>query len=191
MQIEKINENQIEVILNLDDLNKNNISIHSFMCNSSESQKLFLKILSFANDEIGFDLTNYEITIEAFSVPSQNSFVLVITRLPKVIYLRRSNLNNNKFKFNTSFWIKFDKFEQFCMFCNSLQNNIQQHSTLYLLDSCYFLHIKFNKLKDYLRISTIVNEFSNQVYSDYFNLDENAEIIIKKCAIEMCRKFFV
>ena len=47
MQIEKINENQLEVTLNLEDLRKNNISLHSFMCNSVESQHLFFDILSF------------------------------------------------------------------------------------------------------------------------------------------------
>ncbi|MBO5413333.1 MAG: adaptor protein MecA, partial [Clostridia bacterium] len=47
MQIEKIDENQLEVTLNFEDLKKNNISLHSFMCNSIVSQNLFFDILNF------------------------------------------------------------------------------------------------------------------------------------------------
>lgn len=190
MQIEKINENQIEVILTLDDLKENNISIHSFMCNSSASKNLFLKILSFANNEIGFNLKNYEIIIEAFSVPNQNSFVLFITRVPHSIYLHPSKINN-KFVSNKSFWVRFNSLDDFCMYCNSLKNNLKAQSSLYHLDDCYFLHIKSNNLKDYFKILTMTKEFSSSIYNNEFILDENAEIIIRTSAIEMCKKYFV
>lgn len=191
MQIEKINENQIKVILNLEDLKQNNITIHSFMCNSSSSQGLFLNILSYAKDKIGFNLNNYEIIIEAFSIPNQSSFVLVITRVPKTDHLHISKLKYGTFNFNKSFWIKFNKFEEFCMFCNSLNQNIKTKSSLYLLDDFYFLHIKFNQLKDYFIIPALASEFTNNIYHQNFIIDENAEIIIKNSAIQTCKKYFV
>lgn len=191
MQIKKINENQIEVILNVEDLQKNNISIHSFMCNLSESKKLYFNILNFVNYEIGFELKNHEVFMEAFSVPSQNSFILVISRVPKKIYLHTSKLKYCTFKFNKSLWIKFDRLEEFCMFCNSLITNIKAKSSLYLLNDCYFLHIKLSNIKDYFKISTFANEFSNKIYNNDFTLDENSEIIIKNSAIEMCKRYFV
>lgn len=191
MQIQKINENQIEVILDLDDLNQNNISIHSFMCNSSASQGLFLNILSFANDKIGFNINNHEIIIEAFSISNQSVFVLVITRIPKTAQLHISKLKYSTFNFDKSFWIKFDKLEEFCMFCNSLSQNINAKTSLYLLDYCYFLHIKSNNLKDYFKVSALANKFSNNIYYHNFIIDENAEIIIKDFAVETAKKYFV
>lgn len=191
MQIEKINENQLEVILNLDDLKQNNISIHSFMCNSSTSQNLFLSILHFANNEIGFELKNHEIIIEAFCVPSKKSFILVITRIPKEILLHISKLKYSKFKANKSFWIKYENLDDFCMFCNSLKNNLQIQSSLYILDDCYFLHINPNTLKEYLMISALANEFSSKIFNNNFFLDENAEVIIENSAIQTAKKYFV
>lgn len=191
MQIEKINENQIEVILDLDDLKKNNISVHSFMCNSSASQSLFMSILGFANDEIGFDLKNHEIIVEAFSMPNCDSFVLVITRIPKTAHLHISKSKYGKLKYNKCFWIKFDKLEEFCMFCSSLKNELNINSSLYLLDGSYFLHIKVNKIQYYFGILSMASEFSNYIYDNNYLLDENAEIIIKKSAIHTCKKYFV
>lgn len=191
MQIEKINENQLEVILNLDDLKQNNISIHSFMCNSSASQNLFFNILDFANAEIGFNLKNHEIIVEAFAVLNQNSFVLIFTRIPKTTYLHTSKLKYSSLKFNRSLWIKFDKLDEFCMFCNSFNNNLKMQSSLYLQDDCYFLHISFNNIKNYFKILTMAKEFSKNIFNMNFILAENAEIIIENSAIEMCKKYFV
>ena len=191
MQIEKINENQLEVFLDIDDLKRNNISIHSFMCNSAINQSFYLSILALAEDKIGFELKNYEITIESFALPCQNSFILLITRAPKKTYLKPIKLKYNILKMNQSIWLKFNNLEDFCMFCNSLITNIKVKSSLYLLNDCYFLHIKLSNIKDYFRISIFANEYSNKIYSAGFTLDENSEIIIKNCAIETCRKYFV
>ena len=45
MKIEKLNENKIRVILNIDDLAERDIDYHSFMSNSIESQSIFLDML--------------------------------------------------------------------------------------------------------------------------------------------------
>lgn len=191
MQIEKINENQLEVTLNLEDLKKNNISLHSFMCNSIKSQNLFFEILDFANKEIGFTLKNYEIIIEAFSIPTKNYFILLITRIPKKNYLRISKKKYRKFNISKSFWIKFNFFEDLCMFCNSIESNLQAVSSLYLLNNNYFLHIKFINIRDYIKFILNAHEFSNCLFNNNFILDENAESIIKNCAIETSKKYFV
>lgn len=189
MKIEKISENQLEVILNLEDLRKNNISLHSFMCNSIQSQHLFFDILNYANKEIGFSLKNYEVVIESFSVPVKSSFILLITRVPKKTYLHISKTKYGRFKTSKSFWLKFDNLEDFCMFCNSLKENIK--SSLYLLNGHYFLHIEINRIKCFSKTLTIASEFLDCIYENDFVLDENAEMIIKDFAIQTCKQYFV
>ena len=190
MQIEKINENQLEVTLNIEDLKSKNISLHSFMCNSSESQNLFFDILNSANKEVGFELENHEVIIEAFSFPRKNAFVLLITRIPKTTYLHPCKTHLGNFKINKSFWIKFDTLEEFCMFCNFLKDNYNIKASLFLLDNCYFLHIKANSIKDYFRLLNESYEFANYIYGQSFILDENAQSIIKDCAIQTAKKYF-
>ena len=67
MKIEKLNENKIRIILNLDDLREKNIDFHSFMSNSLESQDLFLDMLDKAEEEVGFDTKDYKLIIEAIA----------------------------------------------------------------------------------------------------------------------------
>lgn len=191
MQIEKINENQLKVSLSVTDLKENNISIHSFMCNSTEYKILFSQILNFANEKIGFSLKNYEIHVDAFSVLIKSSFILIITRIPKTMKLHLSKKTYTKFTASCSLWITLDNFEIFCMFCDSLANNLNTNSSLYLLNNTYFLHIKTNNFKDYFKIKSIAYEFSSCVYNDDFVLDENAKLIIKASAIQTCKKYCV
>ena len=51
MKIEKINENKIKIMFDSKELEENHISLHSFLSNSIEAQKLFLAILDIADEE--------------------------------------------------------------------------------------------------------------------------------------------
>ena len=71
MKFEKLTENKIRIILNLDDLKENNIDLHSFMSSSVESQDLFYSMLNKAEEEIGFKTKDYKLIIEALAVPER------------------------------------------------------------------------------------------------------------------------
>ena len=176
MQIEKINENQLEVFLDIDDLKRNNISIHSFMCNSAINQSFYLSILALAEDKIGFELKNYEITIESFALPCQNSFILLITRAPKKTYLKPIKLKYNILKMNQSIWLKFNNLEDFCMFCNSLITNIKVKSSLYLLNDCYFLHIKLSNIKYIILFCIRFTNWSSNISNNFRSISSNNSI---------------
>lgn len=71
MRIEKINENKIRIILNLEDLKENHMDLHSFMSSSLETQDLFYTMLDKAEKEIGFKTKDYKLMIEAIAVPER------------------------------------------------------------------------------------------------------------------------
>ena len=79
MQIEKINNNKLKVILNIDDLEENNIDLNTFMANSLESQELFLDILDLAEEEFNFKVDNSKLIIECISL-SNHIFIFTITK---------------------------------------------------------------------------------------------------------------
>ena len=79
MKIEKITENKIRIILNMDDLEENNIDLHSFMSNPVDSQNLFIDILDKAEHEVGFSTKDCKILIEAIA-SSDGHFVFTITK---------------------------------------------------------------------------------------------------------------
>ena len=74
MRIEKITENKIRIILNIQDLEEKNIDLHSFMSNSIESQDLFYEMLNKAEKEIGFKTKDYKLLIEAIAVPERELY---------------------------------------------------------------------------------------------------------------------
>ena len=74
MQIEKITENKIKIILNIQDLQEKNIDLHSFMSNSIESQDLFYDMLDKAEKEIGFETKDYKLIIEALAIPNRKFY---------------------------------------------------------------------------------------------------------------------
>ena len=80
MQIKKINNDKLKVILNSNDLSEKNIDIDSFLSNSIESQNLFFEILDLAEEEYNFDIENNKAIVETISLDN-NLFVLTITKL--------------------------------------------------------------------------------------------------------------
>lgn len=80
MQIKKINNNQLKVILNSKDLNDKHIDIDSFLANSVESQDLFFEILDLAEEKFDFNIENNKAIVETISLDN-NIFVLTITKL--------------------------------------------------------------------------------------------------------------
>ncbi len=74
MRIEKITENKIRIILNMQDLKEKNIDLHSFMSNSIESQDLFYDMLDRAEKEVGFKTKDYKLMIEALAAPERKFY---------------------------------------------------------------------------------------------------------------------
>ena len=54
MKIEKLTENKIRIVFNIEDLEQNNINIDTVLNNTPESQSLILSILNRAEKEVGF-----------------------------------------------------------------------------------------------------------------------------------------
>lgn len=80
MQIKKINNNKLKVIISSSDLDKKNIDIDDFLSNSIESQNLFFEILDLAEEEYDFNIENNRAIVETVSLDN-NIFVLTITKL--------------------------------------------------------------------------------------------------------------
>ena len=97
MQIEKINNDKIQVIINIADLENNNIDVNAFMSNSIEHQGIFLDILDMAEKKFDFYVSNEKLAIESVSI-ANNIFIFTITRLSSYY---NSNSTNTIYCFNS------------------------------------------------------------------------------------------
>ena len=203
MKFEKLTENKIRIILNIEDLKEKNIDFHSFMSNSLESQDLFLDMLEQAEEEIGFATKDYKLIIEALA-SLEGNFVLTITRVTpendakqsqkKVQTKRKSALPNQVLSMYA-----FNSFDEFCEFCTYIKNSLLQaklkRSILYQYNNKYYLTLHNMNLSadDFKSFHCASIEFSAYVHHpDIFErkLVEHGKIIIPKNAIGTCIKHF-
>ena len=192
MQIKKINNNRLEVLIDIEDLRKNNISWNTFMSTFIEKQNIYAYILNNACRRLGFGINNCKIKVDSFAIISKRIFVLVITKIPKRIY------KNKKYKNNTFFIAKFNSFKNLSAFCNSISlntnlntgfnTNSDINSSLYYYKNNYYLKIKIIHMHDYKKIFFTLKEFSEYIFSKYM-VNEDADLIIKKNAIEFCKNY--
>ncbi len=207
MKIEKLTENKIRIILNTEDLEKNNVDFKSLITNSYQSQDLLLSILNKAEKEVGFYTKDSKILIEAFA-SSDGQIIFTITKFSpdnvqtlspkKTLTVRRRNLSlTNKIAIYS-----FNSFDSFCDFCDNLSINLLKNLkvlckniSLYLYNDTYYLvlsdiNVDFKFLKRfYSSISEFATFVSNSINFQY-KLMEHGKPIFKNNAIQNGYRFF-
>ena len=202
MKIEKITDNKIRIILNLDDLKAKNIDLHSFMSNSIESQSLFIEMLNEAERTVGFYVNDSKILIEALA-SAEGLFVFTITKVkddsPKkrTISIKRKTITNYK-----KVIYMFESFEEFCSFCTYLNNTgfgsltrFAKNTSLYLYKEAYYLVISdININHPNIRgFSAAISEFAkavNHAIDFESKLFEYGKPLMKRNAIKRCIHYF-
>ena len=216
MKIEKLTDNKIRIIMNIDDIEKNTNDIHTFFDNIMNSQNLFLDILQKAEKEVDFHTEGCKLLIEAFSTLED----VVVFTITKYSSSENSSINTNnvlnndskrklivKRKNNTpslkNAVYEFDNFDYFCDFCNSISkienlniDKLAKKTVLYNYQNKFFLVFKDINFKDkYVhKVFNILSEFAKfQNFSANFEykLTEHAKIYIKNNAISKGIKYFV
>ena len=216
MKIEKLTDNKIRIIMNIDDIEKNTNDIHTFFDNIMNSQNLFLDILQKAEKEVDFHTEGCKLLIEAFST-LEDVVVFTITKYSSTESnsINTNNVLNNdskrklivKRKNNTpslkNAVYEFDNFDYFCDFCNSISkienlniDKLAKKTVLYNYQNKFFLVFKDINFKDkYVhKVFNILSEFAKfQNYSINFEykLIEHGKIYIKNNAISKGIQYFV
>jgi len=168
MNIKKINEDKLKVILSSNDLDEKNIDIDSFLANPIESQNLFFEILDLAEEKYDFDIENNRAIIEAISLDNNSIFILTITKL-----------KNDLFTYNNTSQIYcFENINDLLSFLSFIKkNNINLlNYNLYQLGNKYYFLLNENDinlenyllefsfpLKNYYLLKDIFIEYGNKI----------------------------
>lgn len=173
MKLEKINETKLKIIFNSEELEEHNISLHSFLSNSTEFQKFFIALLEIASEDLNFNTYNCKISYEAFSFENKTFIIFINAEKkcsnPNITSSSLDNSNNffnvikdNTISQNSSFFFlnntlikskknplyAFYSFEELLDFCNLLNNSfftLNIESNLYQYNDIYFLEILIDK----------------------------------------------
>lgn len=197
--MEKLTENKIRIMLNIDDLKSKNIDLHTFMSNSIESQDLFLDMLDEAEKKLDFCTKDNKLIVEVIATSEEN-FILTVTKLNaeenNSFYAENLILDEQKlliYKFNN-----FEDFSNFCSYINTYSiSNLEELGdfSLYLLDSNYYLvsNLHNSNLEKYKDFLLTISEFAclvNKPHIFNLKLKEYGKVIIPNKAISVCSKYF-
>lgn len=210
MKIEKLTENKIRIILNVEDLETNHIDFNSVLNNTPETQTLILSILNQAEKEVGFYVQDSKILIEAIA-SFDGDFVFTITKTPSqtndlTFSRKKPKAKRKSLKIDSdSIIYSFKNFNEFCDFCKALHIEFLSHenikmicknTSLYFYENTYYLLISdINKNYEYLGMFfSVISEFTDRV-NNYKNFDakliEHGKPIFKTNAISDTINIFV
>ncbi len=204
MKIEKLTENKIRIIVNVDELSKD-IDLRNLIKSDDQSFLLFQNLLKEAEKQVGFTVQGCRLLVEAFST-SEGFIVFTLTK-----YKIETNLNTKKLKYKRKSFsnsyrnaiYKFNNFEEFCSFCTyckstslSYLKDFAKNISLYEYNNLYYLVFSnINENYKYLKLLyTAISEFSNLASSSLVfksNLVEHGNVIFKSNAISNCSRHFI
>lgn len=203
MKFEKITDNKIRIILNLDDLKAKNIDLHSFMSNSIESQSLFVDMLDEAEKAVGFYAKDSKVLIEALA-SSEDLFIFTITKVEDDS-LKRKNVKIKRKVATTNYKkaiYRFDSFDEFCNFCTYINNGyvsflerFAKNNSLYLYKNKYYLIISdinanHSNVKGFFSVITEFAKCINHAEEFESKLLEYGKPIMKRNAIKRTFEYF-
>ena len=193
MKFEKITDTKIKIVLSLQDMESNNLSVENVLSNSIDSQKLLDTMINKAEVELGFKPDDSQLLVEAVA-PSSEECIFTITKLldKKICCSQSCN----------SFIFKFDCFDDFINLCTFLDNfsylcikEISKSFSLIFYNKSYYLRFIESEYSciviDYIK--TLFEEFGKDVsFSSGIDgiLNEYGKIIYSKNAILKCINYF-
>lgn len=166
MQIKKINDDKLKIILSSSDLSEKNVDVDSFLANPIESQNLFFEILDLAEEKYNFDIEDNKAVIETISLDN-NIFILTITKLS-------SNFDVSNSKTNVYYLEDINDLINLYSFVNKNNISIPKIEIYKLVDKYYIVLNEKN-----IAFENILLEFSNLQIQPSYILDIFKEYAIK------------
>jgi len=194
MKFEKITDTKIRIILSLQDMELNNLSVENVLSNSADSQKLLETMITQAEKELGFKPEDSKLLIEAVA-PSNKECIFTITKLLDENVCLPKHINSFIFKFDT-----FDDFINLCTFLNNFSylclKEISKNFSLISYNCTYYLRFVNDEnssvVLDYIK--TFFTEFSKDVSNTpgiEGVLNEYGKVVFAKNALSKCLNSFI
>lgn len=208
MRIEKISENKIKVLIDVDEAREWKVDIKSISSNTPEIQDMFRTAIKLAERDAEFYVDGAKLFVEA--IPGKtDGFGMLITKVFSDGDLSRAidncsykgKIKRTRLKAAPSAHsvigkriFKFTDFENVCHAADAISREFFGISTLYKFgDEYYMLLIPQDRLS-MLEIEKVMLEFSDRqekTLISHGRLNELAEVMIKDNAVDVLAEYFV
>lgn len=206
MKIERFGENRIRIFVSYDDLEERDIDLDSFAYNSPETQELFWDLMEQAEIELGFEVQESQLCIEAVSDVEQG-FVITITRIEeendfesihKFIKnrYRRKDLSLKKKSgsvCSTVLIYSIESFDDLCVLAKQIESLFTGRAAVYSLDNFYYLVLSSidGNISNKDKFDSVLCEYADKMTNvDFFEgyLNEYGKLLIENNALSFFSK---
>lgn len=193
MKIELLDNNKLKIMFDYTELEENNISIHSFLSNSAKAQNFFLAIIDIANEDLGFNSNNSNLSYETISF--DNKFFVIIVTKDSFNESSKFDTNTNIFyeNQNKKYLYKLRDINDLFSFCDTLKlilPTLNFNNSLYQYEDSYFLKINLENLdlNSTKQILLLISEFKTELKLSELSLakfEEFADVVIENNALQV------
>lgn len=210
MKIEKINDNKIKVLIDMDEVREWNVDIKNLSKNTPEIQEMFWTAIKLAERDAEFYVDGAKLFVEA--IPNQEEidscFGMLITKIfsdgdldHAITHCSyKGRIKKTELKGNTKLRyaigkriFKFDDFENVLGAASAIKYDFFGESTLYKCDEIYYLMLIPMTRIDMVGVEKIMLEFSQRqpkTLISHGRLNELGEVMIAENAVEILCEYF-
>ena len=213
MKIEKINDDQVKIILNQSDLAERNIHLNELRYSDDKTHQLFREIMEQAVTECGFQTDNAALMIEAVPL-STDCMMIIVTKVPagEEIDNKLNFLPNMKehSRFKSRGFVEpkvevknedsitvfsFARLDDCAGAASRLFGCFNSSSVLYKYNERFYLVLQNNNPEDRLStedLENVLHEYGTKHVSTVMSksfLTEHGEVMIRAAAVDVLAKY--
>lgn len=192
MKIEKLNLNTLKIILTVEELSSENISIRDIETGKKKAQNFFFDIIENSSFADEFLQNDTKLLVEAY-VSHDDKLIVTITKVTH----NTSNLSSNSKVSCTSYQLymfcNIEKLVEFAVLCVD-KNLFVGSNNLYMYNDVYFLTFSRQTVyqEKFKKTFYALTEYSDKYSSKdtaISTIKENADILLQKNAINKIRSY--
>ncbi|MCK8624767.1 adaptor protein MecA [Apilactobacillus xinyiensis] len=203
MEMERINEDTIRVLINNDDLDERGITVLDLLGNRKQIEGFFYSILEEVDSEHQFQKDG-AVTFQV--LPNKNGLELFISKgeidqddSMNSTTIEHNSLNNydidNDDAYTKNFVIEFSSFENFISLSKVLRiengaSNLYTYNGKYFLELTFFVNVGGTDIESIKDKVAIANEYGSESSRNSKFLEKNGKRVMDTGALELARYYF-
>ncbi|MBD7936038.1 MULTISPECIES: adaptor protein MecA [Cytobacillus] len=191
MQLERLNDNKIKILLTLDDLFERGLSKEDIWKDSLKWHQLFQDMLEEASEE--FDLDIYgTISIEIFSMQIQGMVMIVTIQEEAEEEWLKDGIIDFQVDVDKQNYIlyEFPDFENIISLSHRKIWEEEVVNSLYVYNDLYYLMIECNRKQAEEKLISILAEYGTVSFVSLYIIKEYGKELIKDHALEKIKFYF-
>ncbi|MDR1150482.1 MAG: adaptor protein MecA [Clostridiales bacterium] len=213
MKIEKINDNQLKILLSKNDLEERDIKVQELAFGTDKTRDLFKEMMNIATSEYDFNVEGSQLMIEAVPV-SFETVMIIVTRIDsknnikikrekeKVDDIAKPKTNNSSTnkkktdKKNDNFIFEFSSIEDVAYVSRELYNKFNGDSFLVKYKSKFYLLLHSNEHMSTVNqdeLELYMSEYGKRLYDTLISFSyffEHGEILMDTPALDKLSEFY-